>query len=245
MTSVFAEKPYTPPPGSPERKAILDVLREELKNPPEANNPYFQYWRVPADEKVIFLVDYFSVKGKWAWVEAEGKNWTLNIYALLFKKDNVWIAKGMVDPNIFQCPDPYECINIKEIIYKKFKEKFPLAPPEIFPEQHPECKAILNALRDSIKSVPPESIIFIVRYLKVRNGWAWIETNPRGLKPPQNFEPIDALLHKEKDKWRVKNIRPCCGDCAYDPYCGQGIYHKKLMRMFPAVPKEIFPQKTR
>lgn len=235
----FAEKPYTPSPGSPERKGILDALREELKSVQKPTRPEFQYERTPEDVKLIFVVDYLKIKEPWAWVEVEGKNYSVEIYALLVKEDKKWTVKGMVEPRVFSCPDPQECIDIKHSVYNKFKEIFPSAPVEIFPELHHERRAILNALRESIKTVPPESVTFIVRYLKVKNGWAWIETDPRG------FEPIDALLHKEEDKWNVKDIRPCCGECEYDPYCAKGIYHKKLMKIFPSVPKEIFPDKAR
>ncbi len=134
---------------------------------------------------------------------------------------------------------------ISIIQYKKIKEIFSFSPLEIFPEEHPEGRFILKALRKSIKTLPSESIGFIIRYLKVKNGWAWIETDPRGLDIPGHYDPIDGLLHKEKGKWKVKKIRLCCGDCEYDPYCGKGIYHKKLIKMYPSVPKEIFPMKTR
>ncbi len=240
----FAEKPYTPSLGDPERKVILDTLREGLKGFQEQGRPEFQYGTIPEDINVKFLVDYIKIKDHWALVEARVKDYIGNFYALLNKKGNKWNIKGIVDPQIFSCSSPQECIDINHSIYKKFKENFPQAPVEIFPEEHPERRRILKALRESIKTVPPESVIFIVKYLKIKNGWAWIETDPRGLEH-QNYEPIDALLHKEKGKWLVKNIRPCCGDCEDDPYCAKGIYHKKLMQMFPSAPKEIFPNKTR
>ncbi|MCX8031337.1 MAG: hypothetical protein N3A59_07160, partial [Thermodesulfovibrionales bacterium] len=199
----------------------------------------FQYGRVPEDVKVTFFVDYIKIMDHWAWVEAQGKNYNVDIYALLVHKDRKWIIQGMVDPRIIQCLDPQECIDIKNYIYRKFKERFPAVPPQIFPEEYPESKAILNALRNSIKTVSPESINFIVRNLKIKNNWAWIESDPL------NFEPIDALLHKKDGKWQVKNFRPCCGECEEDSYCAKGIYHKKLIQMFPSAPKEILPNKTR
>lgn len=241
----FAEKTYTPPPGSAERKAILNTLREGLKSDQETARSEFQYWKIPEDVKVIFLVDYIKIKEPWAWVEAKGKNFGVEIYALLFKEDKKWTLKGMVDPRIFPCSDHRECIDINHSIYKKYRETFPSAPDEIFPKEHPEANEVLKALRECIKTLPPESVGFVIRYLKVKNGWAWIETDPRGLDVFANYEPIGALLHKEKGKWEVKDIRPCCGDCEADPYCAKGIYHKKLMQMFPSAPKEIFPIKMR
>lgn len=241
----FAEKPYTPHLGSPERKVILDTLREGFKYAHGPDCPEFQYGSIPEDVKLIFIVNYIKIKKPWAWVEVKGENYGVEIYALLVKEDKKWTLKGLIDPRLFLCSDSEECIDINHSIYKKFKEIFPSVPVDIFPEEHPECKLILKALRESIRTLPPESVGFIIRYLKVKNGWAWIETDPRGLDVFANYEPIDALLHKEKGKWKVKDIKPCCGDCEADPYCAKGIYHKKLIKLYPSVPKEIFPNKIR
>lgn len=240
----LAERTYTPAPGSPERKAILDALRERLRGDPAPDRPEFQYERIPEDIRILFQVGNLKVKDPWAWIEAQGKNYNVDLFALLMKKDGRWAVKGMVNPRVFPCPDSGECIGINQSIYKKFKELFPAVPKEIFPEEHPESRGILQALRGCIKTLPPESVVFIVRFLKVKDGWAWVETDPRGLEAG-NFEPIDALLRKEGGKWQVKNFRPCCGDCEDDPYCAKGMYHKKLLKMFPTAPKEIFPERTR
>ncbi|HJZ69123.1 MAG TPA: hypothetical protein VKF81_13440, partial [Blastocatellia bacterium] len=44
-----ASKAYTPPAGSPERKAIIDALR--------------------GDQKVVFKFYYLKVHGDWAWAD--------------------------------------------------------------------------------------------------------------------------------------------------------------------------------
>ncbi|MCX8116614.1 MAG: hypothetical protein N3G78_01615 [Desulfobacterota bacterium] len=188
-------------------------------------------------------MDYIKIKEDWAWVEARGKDYDADLFALLLKKEKKWTIQGMVDPRIYPCPDLGECHHIGQFIYKKFKERFPSAPVEIFPEEHPECRAILIALREGLKAHHPGSMHFIVRYLKVKEGWAWVETDPRVSE--KILEPLDALLQKVGGKWQVKDIRPCCGDCEEDPYCAKRIYHKKLIRLFPSVPKEIFPLQTR
>lgn len=97
-------------------------------------------------------------------------------------------------------------IKIKEPWAWVEKEIFSSVPVEIFPEEHPECRSILMALRESIKTLPPESVGFIIRSLNVKNGWAWIEKNPRGVDG-RNYEPIDALLHKEKGIRRYSRIK--------------------------------------
>jgi hypothetical protein len=46
-----------PSPGSPERKAILDALRDELRR--------YQ------DQPMVFVVRYIRVSGRWAWVDVD------------------------------------------------------------------------------------------------------------------------------------------------------------------------------
>jgi len=107
----------------------------------------------------------------------------------------------------------------------------------------PERNAILQALRDSLKTPEIEKVVFVVRYLKIKDGWAWIETLPQSPDGKNQYEPVDALLHKENHRWVIKQIRPCCGECADDPECEDiRRYYKKLMREFPSVPQDLFPK---
>lgn len=89
-----------------------------------------------------------------------------------------------------------------------------------------ERKAILDALRDQIQTVPKSEILFVVNYLSVKDGWTWIETFPQSPDGKSKYEPINALLQKEKGNWIVKDIQPCCGECADDPECDD--IHKVL-----------------
>lgn len=86
-------------------------------------------------------------------------------------------------------------------------------------------------------------LVYVVRYFGIKGGWGWIETDPRSKDGGGQFEPIEALLHKEKGKWVVKEVRSCCGECADDPDCADiKRYYKKLMRKYPSAPREIFPK---
>ncbi len=91
-------------------------MREGLKSTQETYLPEFQYWRIPEDEELIFLVDYIKIKEPWAWIEVRGKNYNLDIYALLVRNNKKWNIKGMINPRIFSCPDSYECIDINNSI---------------------------------------------------------------------------------------------------------------------------------
>lgn len=249
---VLAEETYTPPRGSLERNTILDTLREGLKHFPDKEpSKIFQYVRegirIPLDLRPVFVLNYLKVKDDWAWIEMDCKNYVCSIDALLLKEDGKWQIKVMVNPHYFVCLDQEECSDVKAYIYKKVIEKYPRTPVNIFPVIHPERKQIVNVkvLRPFPVNVDEDLsyLIYVVRYFGIKDGWVWIETDPRSTDGRSQFEPIEALLHKEKGKWVVKEVRPCCGECADDPECNDiKRYYKKLMRKYPAVPREIFPK---
>jgi len=109
------------------------------------------------------------------------------------------------------------------------------------PKNCAERRGILAALRNSL-GFSPQGMVFIVRHLKVKDGWAWIETDPRSPDGKNRYEPVDALLQEVAGKWQVKNIRPCCAECEEDPECADiRKYYRKLKRLFPNVPPDIFP----
>lgn len=107
------------------------------------------------------------------------------------------------------------------------------------PPGSPERKAIMDALREMLRM---EDVVFVVRFLRVSEGWAWVETNPRSSDGRSRYEPVDCLLRKEGKTWRVLQCRPCCGECEDDPDCPDpSRYYRKLRRTFPQAPSSIFP----
>jgi hypothetical protein len=71
----------TPPPGSTERKAILDALRADIK-------------RLHGLE-VVFVVNHLKVRDGWAWTHTlpqspDGSNKYEDVSALLREGDGVW-----------------------------------------------------------------------------------------------------------------------------------------------------------
>jgi len=106
----------------------------------------------------------------------------------------------------------------------------------------PERTAILDALRRHMKGVSGLDMVFVVRHLAVKDGWAWIETNPQSRDGKNRYEPVDALLHREEDGWAVSEVRPCCAECEEDPDCSDlQRWYRKLLREIPGLPAEIFP----
>ncbi|ODR97433.1 hypothetical protein AUC69_12555 [Methyloceanibacter superfactus] len=95
--------PYTPVPGSAERKAIMDALREPVM--------------AELKQRVIFVVKQLKVCGNWAFIEADPKqpggrpvDWNIGAYAdavaddmcggyvhaLLVKSDGRWRVREQV-----------------------------------------------------------------------------------------------------------------------------------------------------
>lgn len=245
---VQAGEPYTPLPGSIERQAIMDTLREGLKKFPDVHSLDFKYTRedikIPPEIKIKFLVAHLQVKGKWAWIEARSVNYGgYLICALLHKDGGKWEVKGIVMPSYVFCPKGEIRLDVNAFVYEKVRQSFPSVPAEIFPYLHPERESVLK----TIKTLPVfESIdaIFYVNRFKEKNGWVWIETDPRTLDKGGQFELINALLHKEKGEWKIIEVMPCCGE--YEEHPGikkYGSFINYLKHRYPHVPKEIFPKR--
>lgn len=113
-----------PPPGSPQRKAILDALRELV---PEKDG-----------KKAIFKVRHLRVSGPWAWVEtypqsADGKNLYEPVDCLLrYTEKGSW-AVETCRPCCGECEDDPDCRDPNRY-YQSLRSRFPDAPREIFPE---------------------------------------------------------------------------------------------------------------
>lgn len=101
-------------------------------------------------------------------------------------------------------------------------------------------KAVLDALRQEIKRLHGLDVVFVVRHLKVKGGWAWAHTQPRSPDGSNRFEDVSALLELRNGAWRVAEI-PCTEpgnpDCLNGPE-----YFVGLRARFPGVPTDIFPE---
>ncbi len=111
---------YTPPPGSPERRDIVEGLRRKLRD----------LHRIEA----VFEVRYLKVSQGWAWISAnprspDGSRHYEGVAALLRQEGGSW---QVVE---FPCieEDNPDCLG-QPGYFKKLKARFPQAPPDIFPE---------------------------------------------------------------------------------------------------------------
>jgi len=103
-----------------------------------------------------------------------------------------------------------------------------------------ERKAIVNALRQEVKALQGIDVQFVITYLKVKDNWAWIQTRPQSPGGKNRYEDIPALLNEVNGTWRVCEI-PCIEPD--NPDClGAKDFFKRLQRLFPDAPREIFPE---
>jgi len=100
-------------------------------------------------------------------------------------------------------------------------------------------KAVLDALRQEIQRMHGLDVVFVVRHLRVKDGWAWAHTQPQSPDGSNRFEDVSALLELRKGTWSVAEIP--CGEVE-NPECLNGPeYFEGLRARFPSVPAEIFP----
>ena len=105
------------------------------------------------------------------------------------------------------------------------------------PPGSPVRKAILAPLRAFLKENLQVEAVFVVRWLKVKDGWAWIETDPQSKDGKARYEPFHALLKREDTAWAIVEIPPMEEDSP--PI--DGAYFRKLMETNPGLPPEVFP----
>ncbi|MGQ9484522.1 MAG: hypothetical protein ACUVSA_05920 [Desulfosoma sp.] len=244
-----AQEPDTPAPGTSQRRAVLDAVREALKAFPQRHNPGFQYLRedvrVFSDKPIRFFVDWMKIKGSWAWVEVHGENYRLRLCGLLQKDKGAWQVAALVRPDAVVCAEgPELCLDLRHWLHVAMQRTFPQAPFNIFPQDDSECRAVLRAFAFNQKG-PDFSFIFLVTYFRTGNNWAWIETEPRSTDGLGVSEPVDALLEKVQGKWVVREFRPCCGDCADNPDCADDTrYYQMLKQKYPLAPADIFTKRA-
>ncbi len=107
------------------------------------------------------------------------------------------------------------------------------------PPGDPVRKAALDALRSEMKHLHGLDLVFVVRHLRIQDGWAWVHTRPRSPDGTAQYEDVSALLRLEDGAWRVVEI-PCTE--VDNPECLDGPeYFTGVTRRFPGVPAGIFP----
>jgi hypothetical protein len=110
--------------------------------------------------------------------------------------------------------------------------------PTVLPGS-PVRKAILDALRQEMKRLHSMDMVFVVKYMKVKDKWCWVHTLPQSADGMNHYEDVSALLHREGSVWKVAEL--ACTE-EENPEClSNPKYFKILKTRFPEVREEIFP----
>ena len=104
-----------------------------------------------------------------------------------------------------------------------------------------ERQAIMDALRGS------QDVVFKVHFLKVHNGWAWIDVTPLDKQGRAVAEGGPNLLHFENGKWKVEDLSKVPED-PKDPLGAEDAsptFVRNVQKAFPGVPADIFPKPSK
>jgi uncharacterized protein YceK len=105
------------------------------------------------------------------------------------------------------------------------------------PEGSTERNAIIQATKHALARQGRKNVVLVVPYLKVHNGWAWIQVNPQSADGTQHYESQSGLLQeKTTNKWTLLEWMPAEEGTNYTKY------FKNLKAKYPAAPADIFPQ---
>jgi hypothetical protein len=99
-----------------------------------------------------------------------------------------------------------------------------------------EKKAILQAVQHALARQGRKNLVLVVPYLKVHNGWAWIQVNPQSADGRQHYESQSGLLQQTANKWTLLEWMPAEEGTDYAKY------FQKLKAKYPSAPPDIFPQ---
>src|SRR5215470_14055778 len=116
---------HTPDRGSPERKAIMDALREDYKK--------------GTGDEVIFKVNFLKVHNGWAWADVtpldnKGKAVAEGGASLLHNEEGQW--KVMDLSQVEEDPDnPMGPMDPTPRYIKNVQKKYPGVPADIFPKK--------------------------------------------------------------------------------------------------------------
>jgi hypothetical protein len=120
------------------------------------------------------------------------------------------------------------------------------------PKGSAERQSLMDGLREEYKKRRNGdgkpfrgNITFVVNYLEVHNGWAWVFADPNSSDPQDQFgENSGFLLHQEDGQWKVKNLPPMVDD----PDDPENLDYpspkdvQSIRKMYPSTPADIFPK---
>src|SRR5436190_22248624 len=76
------------------------------------------------------------------------------------------------------------------------------------PEGSAERNAILQAVHHALARQGRKNLVLIVPYLKVHDGWAWIQVNPQSADAKQHYKSQSGLLQQQTNKCKFLEWMP-------------------------------------
>ncbi len=104
-----------------------------------------------------------------------------------------------------------------------------------------ERKAILHALRSNMRRSDSRPVVFVVRHLKLQNGWAWLQVEPQSPDGRSRYEGEAALLQRRGGRWQVVERMPALGEREGTSQEADCAYFEQLRTRFRSVPLAILP----
>ena len=104
------------------------------------------------------------------------------------------------------------------------------------PDGSAERNAILQAVHHALARQGRKNVVLIVPYLKVHNGWAWIQVNPQSANGKQHYESQSGLLQQQATTWKLLEWMPAEEGTDYQKYFAN------LKAKYPTAPPDIFPK---
>jgi uncharacterized protein YceK len=104
------------------------------------------------------------------------------------------------------------------------------------PEGSAERNAIIQATKNALAHQGRKNLVLVVPYLKVHNGWAWIQVNPQSTNGTQHYESQSGLLQQTTKEWKLLEWMPAEEGTDYKKYFAN------LKAKYPPAPADIFPQ---
>ena len=109
------------------------------------------------------------------------------------------------------------------------------------PQGSAERKAILDAMRAERARFDTLPVVFVVRHLKVRGGWAWLEADPQSPDGSRRYEGEAALLRNQGVAWRVVERMPAFGEREGTPLEEDCAWFADLRRRNSGLPSDVLP----
>ena len=104
------------------------------------------------------------------------------------------------------------------------------------PDGSAERNAILQAVHHALARQGRKNLVLDVPYLKVHNGWAWIQVNPKSADGRQHYESQSGLLQQTANTWTLLEWMPA------EEGTDSAKYFQKLKAKYPSAPPDIFPK---